>query len=588
MKQKVLKLMCLLCISMIGISVWGADVTYKFEITPSDFNSTSYAANNNEKTTTAVCTTDKSITMDVKWTSNQVMLQSSVMQWQSGKGYIYNSTDLGEIQTVTVTSSSGTFTTYYGKTSQPSSSTTNNGDGFFQVKVGSATGKTSKIEVTFVIKDKTETSTTINTTGITNTDINVSTAAGTLTANVVDDSDNAIDASSVVWTSSDESVATVGETTGVVTLVNEGTATITATYPSNDTYGSSTDTYVITVINSLYTEVWSEDFTGYNKYDVPSTGTNATYSVENGGGTTCAYDEYLAGGSKSELLVAKSNGSFTATITSLNNCLGTYKLSYKSNKTLSVEVLVNGASVKTSTDNNFTFNMPENPRTLVITFTNTQSSNARLDDIVLKGVADEVTYERGELTVGNYGTICLNSPASATGAEFYTIAGKDAEKTPSSITLVAADASNLQAGVGYIFKATADKIVAIYKDFAVATAADAANGLQGTLVAINDFNGVAGSIYMLSSNQIQAVNKANSTLKANRAYIVMDNVPVVSSDVKGIRFNFDGTIEDATGISDITPAISKGKGAIYNLNGQRMETMQRGINIVNGKKVIIK
>jgi len=124
--------------------------TYKLTITAADFNSTSYAANNNEKTSLAVCTTDDSKTYEVKWTSYQVMLQSGAMQWQKNTGYIYNSTDLGTITDVTITSSAGSFTTYYGSSAQPSSSTTVGG-GYFKTEVGGETGKTSKVEVTFTI-----------------------------------------------------------------------------------------------------------------------------------------------------------------------------------------------------------------------------------------------------------------------------------------------------------------------------------------------------------------------------------------------------------------------------------------------------
>ena len=44
--------------------------------------------------------------------------------------------------------------------------------------------------------------------------------------------------------------------------------------------------------------------------------------------------------------------------------------------------------------------------------------------------------------------------------------------------------------------------------------------------------------------------------------------------------------EDADGIRSLTPALSEGEGAIYNLAGQRLNKMQKGINIVNGKKVL--
>lgn len=133
-------------------SVWATDVQYTLTITASDFNTASYAANNNEKTSNAVCTTDASKTYEVKWTSNQVMKNGDNMQWQKSNGYIYNSTDLGTINSVTVSSSAGTFTTFYGTSEHPTSGTTV-GNGFFTTKVGSATGTTSKIVITFTISE---------------------------------------------------------------------------------------------------------------------------------------------------------------------------------------------------------------------------------------------------------------------------------------------------------------------------------------------------------------------------------------------------------------------------------------------------
>ena len=132
--------------------VWGTDVTYTLTINASDFNTTSYAANNNEKTSNAVCTTDNTKTYEVNWTSNQVMKNGNNMQWQKSKGYIFNSTDLGTISSVTVNSSAGSFTTYYGTSEHPTSGTTV-GNGYFTTSVGGATGTTSSIVVTFVISE---------------------------------------------------------------------------------------------------------------------------------------------------------------------------------------------------------------------------------------------------------------------------------------------------------------------------------------------------------------------------------------------------------------------------------------------------
>ena len=148
--------LCLMIVGCLwGSAAWATSVTYSFSITPTDFNGDSYDANNKVHTTTAVCTTNRLKTMEVTWYSNQVMLKSGAMQWQAKKGYIYNKTDLGTIQSVTVTSSEGTFTTYYGTKQNPTSGTTVGG-GFFKVKVGGATGKTTKVTVTFVVEESSD------------------------------------------------------------------------------------------------------------------------------------------------------------------------------------------------------------------------------------------------------------------------------------------------------------------------------------------------------------------------------------------------------------------------------------------------
>lgn len=57
-------------ISLYAVFSVNKPVIFNFSINKDDFNTTSYAANNNEKTTTATAITGQ--TMDVKWTSNQV------------------------------------------------------------------------------------------------------------------------------------------------------------------------------------------------------------------------------------------------------------------------------------------------------------------------------------------------------------------------------------------------------------------------------------------------------------------------------------------------------------------------------------
>lgn len=118
---------------------------FSFAITAADFNGTSYTANNNEKTSTA--TAIDGTETEVKWTSYQVMLQEKAMQWQKSNGYIYNSTDLGTITDIDITSSAGTFTTHKGTSEKP---TSEGEGGYFQIKTGSSgVGKTSGVTITF-------------------------------------------------------------------------------------------------------------------------------------------------------------------------------------------------------------------------------------------------------------------------------------------------------------------------------------------------------------------------------------------------------------------------------------------------------
>ena len=73
----------------------------------------------------------------------------------------------------------------------------------------------------------------------------------------------------------------------------------------------------------------------------------------------------------------------------------------------------------------------------------------------------------------------------------------------------------------------------------------------------------------------QVAEGAQPTVKAFRAWL---NVP--ASDVKAFYFG-----DDATGLENLNANTNLNE-TIYNLAGQRMNKMQKGVNIVNGKKVL--
>ena len=142
--------------------------------------------------------------------------------------------------------------------------------------------------------------------------------------------------------------------------------------------------------------LWSEDFSGYEADDVPEEGNGyneatVSYSIANGGGTTKIFEEELAGGSSPELLVAKSNGSFTASGIPTAGC-STMTLTYKrNNNNLSVTSTTTGISIGTISNNGNTFTVTisnvNGVSSFDLTFKSTTKNNVRLDDIVLVGVA---------------------------------------------------------------------------------------------------------------------------------------------------------------------------------------------------------
>ena len=102
-----------------------------------------------------------------------------------------------------------------------------------------------------------------------------------------------------------------------------------------------------------------------------------------------------------------------------------------------------------------------------------------------------------------------------------------------------------------------------------------ANDLKGTEAATE----ADGSMYILAQPEGEEVGfyLATGTIPAGKAYIQS------ASGVKA--FYFDG--DNATGINEVNGQRSMVNGQpIYNLAGQRLQKMQRGINIIGNKKIL--
>ena len=76
------------------------------------------------------------------------------------------------------------------------------------------------------------------------------------------------------------------------------------------------------------------------------------------------------------------------------------------------------------------------------------------------------------------------------------------------------------------------------------------------------------------------------TVASNRAYLhIASTLAPNAASRMVMKFADD---EETNGINSLTPALSEGEGAVFNLQGQRVPQPSKGLYIVNGRKVVIK
>ena len=143
---------------------------------------------------------------------------------------------------------------------------------------------------------------------------------------------------------------------------------------------------------------------------------------------------------------------------------------------------------------------------------------------------------------------------------------------------------DMLAGVPYIFKSNASTINLTLKGNTVATPN---NRTQTYLVGNFVPTAVPESTneqmnYVLQSNQFRKVTTSTITSGRNRCYLKVTVDPSRQSTL-GIAVDEGG----ATGIDAIN-SLMNNNAEIYDLNGRKLNDLRKGINIVNGVKVIVK
>lgn len=417
--------------------------------------------------------------------------------------------------------------------------------------------------------------------------------------------------------SSNTAVATVaitqhtdGEGTFTITPVAVGTAVITISAPATATCEAADNaTYTITVTapvggttaapapTAVFTETFAEcTSTGGNSGGFGTAGNtkidtdkvnnytdNDGWTFSNGyPASTCV----KFGGSSSQ------GQADSPSITVENG--KTYTLSFKaapwneeSSKTMTVAVTggtINGSSAGVTSSmtagqwNEFEFEIVASSTSLKLSF-NCSANRFFLDDVVVTSGSSI----KAKLSASGYATFCSLYPLDFTDyatADYSAWQITDVNTTNGEITFSQITGS-VKGGTGLLIKGTANETISL-------TSSDSdtelsGNKLVGTLAPTYVTTTVGdNTLFGLSGESFKKIN--SGTIPANKAYLPILTSSLPSGSIKSFTFLF----EDATGIRTVEKVSAAEAEAIFNLAGQRIQQPQKGINIINGRKVVVK
>lgn len=406
----------------------------------------------------------------------------------------------------------------------------------------------------------------------------------------------------VEYSSSNTSVATVDAESGEVTLKAVGETTITATAAENDKYLDSSASYVLTVTGGSEEETYDGAYALVAEYE------NGHYALTNaakGEDALAAIDATPnivngqlvmdAGDVRNSIswVITPDTKAGSYTIKTLN---GDYLTGTEDGTPLTVDTK---KCVWTWSEEYGTWVIGN--RSFIYGSASDYFKNFALSNIGKGGYAGATIsmpftdgYTRN-VASGNIGTICLAydvDAADVKGAEFYSVLGKRTANGEVVSVLFVKETEGLKAGVPYVFRPTADLLVAAYTEGTSVDNPTSANGLYGSFAG----ESVAEGMYLLSGNKIVKCG-TGSKIGANRAYINMDEVPEYSaeSNVKpALEIGGNGVVNSIDGID----VVDSGIVDVYSISGVRLrcgvnaeralDGLSKGVYVVNGKKVVIK
>ena len=540
-----------------------------------------------------------------KGNGNTIQMNSS-----KGSGILYNTTAIPGLKSITVNVASGnkTYTITTGTSQNPTANSQTgttggtynaaSGDTYFQLRVSGASYFSS-----IVITYNDSRDPTFNNLS----DLNVNYGSSLTLTQGTTGTPNILTDGTVTLTSLNEDVVTVSGLT--ITPVAVGTAMITVNTAATTDYSAGSVMFPITVVapegkteampvqsgllfgesfgdNNSSQRDWSDAYSmksgiadvyaGVTSYTV----VNAKQS-KNSVGSTASGLVQTTQGTDASIIIGPLNvtGYKNLSLTyqwKAGSIKGTYSTSaYYATSATDTYTALTGTGTGATTFVECSYALPASAQvsTLYLKIVwNTSNTTGVIDEVQLSGTS-AATFT-ATLNSSGYATYCSEYPLDFSDYETADYSAWQITAVNGETITFSQITGTVKGGTGILLKGEADATVTL-------TSADSSNELGSNLLygTIAPTYVEEGSYYGLNGNTFVKVNVG--TVSAGKALLPASAVD--GSDVKALTFVFE---DDADGIDSLTPALSKGEGAIYNLAGQRMNKMQKGINIVNGKKVL--
>ena len=399
------------------------------------------------------------------------------------------------------------------------------------------------------------------------------------------------------YTITPEGIANIDPTTGELTLISAGKATVKVSFIGDETYeASNIASYDLNVVDPNFTDV-TFNFQDHDRYGYGVSTNNSTKGDMNEG-------KSINEGIVTLTNIAKGTGNgtrfwndgirvYTGAIHTISVPEGyvitSLEIEYGTSKNCVIDNQINPTNwtgSKQSIDINY------NDKTFIKSIKVTYKINYTLDES--KDNTETISNNNGKavdikltrtLIADKWNTFCVpfETEIAGTALEGATV---KAIGTVEGNVINLVDATKIEAGVPYLVMPTTENIVnPTFKSVTITeiSAKKAGNDeykFVGTYSPKKITEGEFGTIWGVTAEGKLAKINANTTMKGLRAYFVFP------TNAAAAKLNFDG---ETTGINNIeTNAAVNGK--VYNLNGQyvgnSLNGLKKGIYVVNGKKVI--